>query len=96
MVTKQRLLERSKAWRKKQQENFDIFQSCGEAVYQSRARKYEEYADIADQALASVDDHERVLHLESMIRRWYSIVNTCGPDFKQAVDLINHEYKFRF
>ena len=55
MITQKRLMERIASWDKHEQQALEEFQLSGAGVYQTRARKYAEYSEIARMALGSYD-----------------------------------------
>lgn len=59
---------------------FDNFQSTGETKYMTRATAYEELVDICNQALSTVDDHQKNVHITA------DLIRCAG----KAADLIHH------
>ena len=99
MITQDRLMERINSWDKHARKCFEDFQETGAGVYQSRARKYEEYAEIAQLALNSLtvlQENQRLafwlLHYKSLaarlVDRIHNGVDVENPDFQEGLRLL--------
>ena len=78
---------------------FEDFQATGSGVYQSRARKYEEYTEIAQMALDAYDSLQEVQRLQFWLRHYKSLaahladrihndVDPDDPDFQENLRLM--------
>lgn len=101
-ISKERLIERTQAWQNKADENLELYQNTGTAVYLARYRKYDEYAQMARQAMVSVDDHEDALCRLSVLRNYVATAKELldgGCDHVQVNKFLNQiifEYGRRY
>ena len=99
MITQKRLMERIDSWDKHARKCFEDFQATGSGVYQSRARKYEEYTEIAQMALDAFDSLQEVQRLQFWLRHYKSLAGRLAgriqndvipedPDFQEDLRLM--------
>lgn len=58
MITRTRLQQRIDSWEKLARKYWIDFQATGIGIYQTRSRKYAEYAEIARMALEALDSRK--------------------------------------